>query len=357
MSMGSSETALGKPVERELEAPRFDPQRALAIQDEIRLFQEIVRDVLKPGVDYGSVPGIPGEFLWQSGASIITSSYSCYAGERRILSLVDDADKIAVCVEVPLVSYATGKTVATGVGAASTLETRHKYRWVEDPSEWGYHEESIKTLKTKREGGQTRYRITNPEHGELLHNLLKQASKRGEVDAAQNLPGVATMLKELLSSQGNGQGRRQDQWTRFWAEVRRLGYSQEEAHQRLKVTSMKQWQSGGHSLEDALAILRRRSESVRVGQSRSESEEPEPTDAEEQGEAPLDTALPRPVPKGNILLRLTEARERVGWNQKQVEDWLLANANYLKPWRELTLEQQEQAIEDLNKMVEGNDEV
>jgi len=73
-------------------------------------------------------------------------------------------------------------------------------------------------------------------------------------------------------------------------------------------------------------------------------------DESDEVETPLDTSAPKPGPQATILLRLTRARERVGWSMAEVHNWLLANVNYGKPWHELTREQQEQVIEDLNKM-------
>ncbi len=142
----------------------------------IALLQEMVQKILVRGRDYGRTPGTASDGLWDPGASLIVGAFNCYFGKRRVLSLIDNEDKISVIVEVPVISRATGQEVGSGVGAASTLETKYRYRWLY-PSELeqlGYTKEQILTLKTdkKHEG---RYRIDNPEHGELLNTLVKQA--------------------------------------------------------------------------------------------------------------------------------------------------------------------------------------
>jgi len=235
---------------------RLDLQAIELMKTEIRLLQEMVRDLLTPGVDYGRIPGTPADSLWDTGASQIIGAFNCYAGQRRILKLEDTGDRIAVCVEVPVISRETGQVTATGIGAASTLEPEYKYRWVEYPGEWGYDAETAKGFKTRTERGKRLYRIPNPEHSELLNTIVKMASKRAEVDAAESLPGVASVLRQMFFGHSHQDDSNGPVWTRFWAEVRRLGLTSQEAHLQLGVTNMKQWLASGHSLDEALAIFR-----------------------------------------------------------------------------------------------------
>lgn len=245
--------------------PRITPETIQETTQAIALLQGMVKDLLIRGVDYGRIPGTPQDSLWDPGASQIIGSFNCYPGERRILKLEDSDTKIVACVEVPIVSRTTGHIVGTGIGAASTLETKYKYRWVANPQEWGYDDTAIRTLKTKSAKDDAGnkvilYRIPNPEHSELLNTIIKMASKRAEVDGAEGLPGVASVLRVMFSPKETKSGERPEyegpRWTHFWGEVRRLGYTDEEAHSKLKVTSMKQWLSNGHSLDEALDILR-----------------------------------------------------------------------------------------------------
>jgi hypothetical protein len=255
-------TELVKKEEVRIPAPRITPEAIQETMRSIALLQGMVKDLLIRGVDYGRIPGTPQDSLWDPGASQIISAFNCYPGERRMLKFEDNEEKIVVCVEVPIVSRATGQVVGTGVGAASTLETKYKYRWVPNPQEWGYDETAIKTFKTKRgrddEGTETMlYRIPNPEHSELLNTIIKIASKRAEVDAAESLPGVSSVLRQIFSGRKVARGEYESPvWQRFWGEVRRLGYTDQEAHAKLGVLSMKDWLGKGHSLDEALDILR-----------------------------------------------------------------------------------------------------
>lgn len=273
----------GEIIETEPEALSVSPAYVQETTKSIALLQDMTRNLLKRGRDFGRTPGTASDGLWDPGASLIIAGFNCYVGQRRVLRLVDEEDKISVIVEVPIISRQTGKEVGTGVGAASTLEIKYKYRW-QYPSElkdMGYSEEQITSLRTdKKHPG--RYRIDNPEHGELLNTLVKQASKRAEVDAAEALPGVASVLREMFdprkqegaSEQPPGKNSKSEyegpRWQRFYGEVRRLGYTDQEFHTKLGVASMKDWLTQGRSLDEALDILRGK-ETKESG----ESEEPE----------------------------------------------------------------------------------
>jgi hypothetical protein len=189
-------------ISKEPQPLTVSPKYVEETKKSLAILQEMVRDILVDGRDYGHIEGIPGKFLWDPGASQIISSFNCYAGHRRVLSLVDDGSKIAVVLEVPLIHRGTLQEVGSGVGASSTMETKHNYRWVTRPEDWGIPSSGVASLKkrTNTKNNKTEYQIVNPEHEELLNVIVKQASKRAEVDAAESLPGVASVLKEMFTT-------------------------------------------------------------------------------------------------------------------------------------------------------------
>jgi len=259
-----------RPGDGEPQSLMVTPEYIESTQRSLALLHQLVTEVMRKDRDYGSVPGVPGEFLWDPGASQIIAAFNCHVGNRRILSHVDDGKKIALLVEVPIIHNATQSEVGSGIGAASTLEVKHKYRWVEDPTEWGYPEDSLKTLKSRDKYEKLEYRILNPEHDELLNTLAKMASKRAEVDAAEALPGVAGALRDLFQRRPPPSDKRGDvddsspRWTSFWSQVKALLGDMVEGkdmklstlvHQMLGVGSMKDWLSKGKSLDDAVRVL------------------------------------------------------------------------------------------------------
>ncbi len=241
----------------------------------LALLQDMVKDILVEGRDYGRVPGTP-QFLWDPGANQIFGGFNVFPSHRRIISHIEDGPKISIIVEVPLIQRHTGAEVGSGIGASSNEESKHKYRWIKEGEIglWGYTDDTATSLRTRVEEGVKKYRIPNPDRGELLNVVIKQASKRAEVDGAESLPGVSSTLRELFDPKksqwkaGGKKGKEQPiddaspRWTKFWGEVRALGLVTESGtpdsarvHSMLKVSSMKDWLSSGRSLDDATRAL------------------------------------------------------------------------------------------------------
>jgi hypothetical protein len=226
----------------------------------------MVADVLKRGIDYGRIPGTPADSLWDPGASMIISAFNCFAGERRVLKLEDNSERISVIIEVPIISRSSGRVMATGIGAASTMETKYKYRWLSDEQAAadGYNEEALKAVRTKRDPkGETLYRVANPEHSELLNTIIKMAAKRAEVDAAGGLPGVASALRQIFagrpvhSKPDVPSGQKITTWNQFWGESKRLGLEQVDVYRILEVDHVKEWLTArGETLDGAIEYLR-----------------------------------------------------------------------------------------------------
>jgi hypothetical protein len=223
------------------------------IQHNIRMAEKLVMEVLEEGVDYGLHPGTNSLALRDPGASKIANAFNTYP-EHIILHSREEDDIISYLIQVKLISRNTGEIVAVGIGACSTLEAKYSFRWVENPEDYGYDRTQLRPRKGK-------FRIPNPEITDLGNTILKMGAKRAEIDACQNLPGVGSALRKLFDKgkKVTEKGEYESPvWQRFWGEVRRLGLTDQEAHAKLGVLSMKDWLSKGHSLDEALNILRGR---------------------------------------------------------------------------------------------------
>lgn len=347
--------------------PQVTPESIQETVQSIALLQGMVRETLIRDIDYGRIPGTPQDSLWDPGASMIIGSFSCYCGHRRIINLEDSDGKIAVCLEVPVISRKLQQEVGSGVGAASTLETKYKYRWVANPKEWGYDEAAVATFKTKkgRENGRETmlYRIPNPEHSELLNTIIKMASKRAEVDAAEALPGVSSVLRQIFSGKTPRQDRKAPEgtedsqweasprWQRFWGEVTRLGYTQQEAYRKLGVHTMHEWLGNDHTLADALATLRGNSNPQGAAPSQPTSILEAPIQEPEVELEPLQPTTPIDMPW------LKESLDALQW--VDVGQWLRSHygeafGSSIKAMVEsLTREHQEEFVAEVQKRLEA----
>lgn len=296
----------------------------------LALLQDMVKDILVEGRDYGRVPGTP-QFLWDPGANQIFGGFNVFPGHRRIISHIEDGTKISIVIEVPLIQRHTGTEVASGIGASSNEESKHKYRWIkeDDLGLWGYTGDTATSLRTKVEDGGKKYRIPNPDRGELINVCCKQASKRAEVDAAESLPGVSSTLRELFDPRkigGKGKKGKEDldedspRWTKFWGEVRALGIVTESGtpdsarvHQLLGVVSMKNWLEKGRTLDEATIALAEKVKAQRR----------DPTSVKEKD-----------VPDGAALETVME--QCYGWAPERV--WAEANYTSRKNFEEAGVE-------------------
>ncbi|MBA7568677.1 hypothetical protein ES708_10411 [subsurface metagenome] len=268
---------MAQPVSSTL--PATTPSLSLQLSDQaistvkhnIALCGQLVQEVLEKDIDWGRIPGVAEPFLWNSGAAKIMAAFNCYS-KYTLLKKTDTPRKISFTFECQLISRNSGAVVATGIGAASTREVKHRYRWVDHPETEGL---SPKGLKQRRDG---RYRVPNPDIEDLFNTIAKMAAKRSDIDAVQSLPGVASTLRKLFLARlpqsshpdqpppaQNDQPQPptaaqppQPNWTHFFARLRPLGVDPARAHVILEVASIKQdWiEKKGKTLDEAYELIK-----------------------------------------------------------------------------------------------------
>lgn len=248
------------PTEERQDAPgtlvSIDPRAVAIAKQNLKVFEDLVTNVLESGIDYGITPGTQGPGLWDAGAGTIMDAFNVYS-DPSIISQTDEGGQITLYVKTELRHRVTRQVVATGVGAASGMETKYAYRWMgeKEAAQAGVPKELLQTLKTRTHDGKdgpfTQYRVKNPDPGELVNTIFKMAVKRSEIDAAQALPGAKKALAKLF-------GRKEVKVTYrdFFGETRRLGFTEKQAHDILGVKSLKDWEASGKTLDEAIAKLR-----------------------------------------------------------------------------------------------------
>jgi hypothetical protein len=228
--------------------------------ESLTLLRKLVDSSLVKGIDYGTVPGISDEFLWDAGANQIIASFNCRPGPVRVIKETNTEDTISVILEMPLISFQTGQEVGCGIGAASTMETKHKYRWLRkyELADWGYHDEAaIKALKTRKKWNDTEYQIINPNRAELLNVVWKMAAKRARIAAAKTLPGVSSALAEKFNEgMDKGQKQKKDNpWGSFYAQMKQRGLSGDRVHALLGVTSLTELIKDGRTPAECVKLV------------------------------------------------------------------------------------------------------
>lgn len=315
-------------------------QRVEEMRASLEIMKRFFREVMVEGEDYGVIPGTDRPSLLKPGAEKLLELYG-YAPTMAVID--EDSDReggyYRARVTVRVVSRQTGSVIAEGVGEANTYEGR--YRWRNGsrrcPSCGG---ESIIKGKAEYGGGwvcwvkggggcaakfddgdpaitgQPVGKVSNEDPWALWNTILKMAKKRALVDAALSATRSSSIftqdVEELrewsgahveegaapapqqrrgagsaASSAGRGD------WSAFWAEARRLGYSQADVHEIAGTKSLSGL--GANDRERLMEVLRRRTEEPAV-----------PLAAGEGEGAPAEVVAPSPPPDGDWLTAATE---------------------------------------------------
>ncbi len=171
----------------------IDVHQLNIIQANIELLETRVKAMLRPGQDYGRLPGMQKDTLFDSGAGTIRAVYNIYPDQEIILH-EENSEGIRYVLKVKGIHRDTGQVVASGVGSASSGEMKYAYRWVSARDLGNQPKEGLKTKPGY--GGATLYRIDNPDIPDLDNTLLKMAAKRAEVDMTLQLPGVSRVFTQ-----------------------------------------------------------------------------------------------------------------------------------------------------------------
>lgn len=224
-------------------------------KEQMQLAEQMVNQLLVNNVDYGVTPGTKGPGLWDPGAAKIIRAFGLHAEHRFPIPPIDNEYLISWTVETLLVNRA-GEIMGSGLGSCSTRETKYKYRWVtkEEAKREGYTEEDISELKSKILYNEPRFRIENPEYGELTNTILAMAAKRSECDAAKSLPGVGSALRAQFGIEEKG-GKNDLSLPIFWSMMKGSNISEDDVHKSLKVKSLKDWTSSGKTLREAATLI------------------------------------------------------------------------------------------------------
>jgi len=137
-------------------APRAEvldisPDAARTGLNAIRRFQAVVREVLTPGTDFGTIPGCGDKpTLLKPGAEKIAKLLKCY-DHYEFIEKMEDWDKplFHYLVRCTLSDMATETKVSSGIGEANSYESKHRYRWIPEEQ----LPPGVDKVTTKKRGG------------------------------------------------------------------------------------------------------------------------------------------------------------------------------------------------------------
>ena len=128
-----SQTALEKIEHEEAGPPAIRgglPQPQMSVEDLVRhvnFVEQVADEVMQDGVHYGQIPGTPRPSLWKPGAQKLGLAFH-FAPKYTYLRQDLEGGHREYEVTCDLYKRGSMDFVGSGVGSASTLEARHRYR-------------------------------------------------------------------------------------------------------------------------------------------------------------------------------------------------------------------------------------
>lgn len=115
----------------------IDPERAMtaAHQRKDIVAQMIKDDILRSGIDYGSIPGTDKPTLFKPGAERLCSAFHLNPRFETLTAIErweGDEPLFFYRIRCSLIHIETGLEVATGVGSCNSRETKYRWRWVKE---------------------------------------------------------------------------------------------------------------------------------------------------------------------------------------------------------------------------------
>lgn len=153
----------------------------------IRKYQNVVKELLVDGLDYGIIPGTQKPTLLKPGAEKLAKIHGL-ADTYEIIKSVEDWDKpfFEYILKCTLSHISSGKVISEGIGSCNSFESKYRWRWVyekEIPSGL-FKNELIVQERTSKKGGYYKvYRIPNDDIFSQVNTIQKMAKKRAMVDA------------------------------------------------------------------------------------------------------------------------------------------------------------------------------
>ena len=189
-------------------------QSPAQVSQRLEAIQQLLDKVLKKDVDYGVIPGLGKNAkpsLWKSGSEQILAMFQI-AVDPIVEDLSAD-DVFRFRVTARLSNVLTQEFLGSGIGEASTNETKYKWKQCWSKAEFDNTDPSRRrTIYKTYEGKESTQMQVRQEPADLANTILKMAKKRAQIDATLTVTGASSMFEQDLEDlpEGAVQQQRQD---------------------------------------------------------------------------------------------------------------------------------------------------
>jgi hypothetical protein len=185
------------------------PLTAKQLTARLALIHEVMRTVMKEGVDYGTIPGTPKPSLYKPGAEKLCVVFRMSVAKPVVEQVFDPFGDIRYRIEVPVNSN-DGAPLTVGIGECSTGEEKYRWRRPVHPNEFDAAPEDRKRQKYQRDGKV--WDQVRVEPADIANTVLKMAHKRAYIHAVIMATAAGSIftqdiedLPDGVAQDGNGE--------------------------------------------------------------------------------------------------------------------------------------------------------
>jgi hypothetical protein len=167
------------------------PRTETEIRAAVNLIKRVMKEVMKDGVHYGTIPGTPKPTLYKAGSEKILSTFRI-ACEPHVEDL-SSRDAFRYRVTARGIAQSDGTFLGAGVGEASTDEVKYKWRAAVCPQEFEETPEERRRKVWKKGRNNEAYQVSQvrTDPADLANTALKMAKKRAQIDMTLTVTGAS----------------------------------------------------------------------------------------------------------------------------------------------------------------------
>lgn len=178
------------------------PLTVMQIKANVQRIQEVLHQVMKKDVHYGTIPGTPKPTLYKAGAELILTTFHISVDPKAAeITDLSGPDVVHYRIRVEARHQATGILLGAAVGECSSDE--EKYRWRRPVCDEEFNEtpeDRRREVWKKGKQGSTNYRQkqvrTNP--ADVANTVLQMAFKRAVVPVTRLVTACSDVFEQDL---------------------------------------------------------------------------------------------------------------------------------------------------------------
>jgi hypothetical protein len=158
---------------------------------------EAMAKVMKKDIDYGVIPGTPKPTLYKPGSEKILSMF--HLGVEPRVEDLSTPDCIRYRVHAAIIHTPTGHAMGTGIGEASSAESKYQWRGAVCTQEWDATPVDRRREKWKNgSSGPYVVRQIRAEMEDVANTILKMAKKRAQIDGTLTTTAASDVFSQDL---------------------------------------------------------------------------------------------------------------------------------------------------------------